>query len=59
MTRKILGKKYDVYLETKKANNTVANIREYNGYYIVCYYDESNDFVSIMDENYKVNLTHL
>ena len=54
LTRKILGKKYDVYLDAKKANNTIANIREYNGYYIVCYYDESNDFVSIMDENYKI-----
>lgn len=53
-TRSVLGGRYDIFLEVKKYNVNITNIKEYNGIYFVYYYDDNNDYVSIMDSNKKI-----
>ena len=50
-TRSVLGGRYDIFLEVKKYNVNITNIKEYNGIYFVYYYDDNNDYVSILDSN--------
>ena len=57
-TKKLLGKKYDVYLTVKNTGVEVNQITESNGYYIVYYNDEEyKNYISVLDGNYKIILT--
>lgn len=57
-TKKLLGKKYDVYLTVKNTGVEVNHITESNGYYIVYYNDEEyKNYISVLDGNYKIILT--
>ena len=55
LTRKLLGKKYDVYLNMKSLDYEVNYIYECNNYYVVYYYDPNVDseLISVLDSKYK------
>ena len=57
-TKKILGDRYNVYLNIKDSVKYVSNIIECNGYFIVYYEDDKeDDYVSVLDKEYNFLLT--
>ena len=57
-TKRILGKKYDIYQNVKQYDVNVYNIKEFNNYFAVYYYDDEEGYVSIMDSNYNIIKTY-
>ena len=57
-TKRILGKKYDIYQNVKQYDVNVYNIKEFNNYFAVYYYDDDEVYVSIMDSNYNIIKTY-
>ena len=57
-TKNVLGNIYDIYLEVKKYNVNVTNIKEYGDIYIVYYYDKTKSYVSIMDNKKNIIKTY-
>ena len=55
-TRKVLGKKYDIYLKFLSENNYIDYITKSNDYYIVSYYenDSNKRYVSILDNELSI-----
>ena len=55
-TKKLLGKKYDIYLLLKDTYGHIKNISEFNGYYVL-YYKNYNNYVNytvVYDEDLNV-----
>ena len=59
-TKRILGKKYDIYQNVKQYDVNVYSIKEFNNYFAVYYYDDDDNknYVSIMDSNYNIIKTY-
>ena len=53
-TRRILGKRYDVFLWAKNNNFYIYSINEINDYFIVYYEDEGDYFVAVLDSNLEL-----